>query len=726
MRHPVRAVFRRRAFGSFLVAFAVSLGAAVPTADLTLRLYRPAVPAQAQQSAQPQRPTFRVEANFVRVDVFATAGEQPVLDLRQEELLVFEDGTPQKIESFEHVIVRPAGSQAARVEPNTLREANVMAADPHTRVFVVFLDTNHVSLDGSSNIARPLVQLLDRILGADDLVGLMTPHMSASELTLARKTEVVERGLRENWFWGRRNRVTALDAVEDSYVLCYPPGPGDGGPVSAVAREMIARRREKMTLDAVQDLVRHLNGLRDERKAIITVSEGWTLYGPYSPLLIGAPPSLPQVYVSPRGTLTTKDERAPGGGTQAECDRDRLMLADLDDQRYFREIVTEADRSNASFYPVDPRGLVAFDTQLGGLEQPLTPGADLAQLRAREQALRTLAVATSGLAVLGSNDIERGLRTVANALSSYYLLGYYSTNATLDGKYRRIDVKITRPGVSVRARRGYRAVLEEEFAKAASPEHLAADSPRAFEAVLSRELSTLAGARPNAPLHLRGVLVPGERGMTLWVAGELGDTLVRSPGWSSVSRQGADVRIMVSGNRGETLGAGRVGLEMGVRSFVTKLTLERAPGVGEVRVQAQIGGSAADGERAGAGLALPMPEAGVHAPVWSPLLYRAAPGATGVFEPVAFPQFRRAEIFRAEAPLDAEASGLSARLLDRAGHLLPVPVAVTDRRDGATGQRWLVADVGLAPLTAGEYVVAVSAQRDGARHEVLTAFRVVR
>ena len=45
-------------------------------------------------------------------------------------------------------------------------------------------------------------------------------------------------------------------------------------------REMIARRREKLALDALDDLVTHLGGLREERKAVLAVSEGWVEYGP--------------------------------------------------------------------------------------------------------------------------------------------------------------------------------------------------------------------------------------------------------------------------------------------------------------------------------------------------------------------------------------------------------------------------------------------------------------
>ena len=69
---------------------------------------------------------------------------KPVLDLKAEDFEVFEDGVLQKIETFEHVVVRPAGPQSDRVEVSSQRESLQAAANPRNRVFVIFLDTPHV------------------------------------------------------------------------------------------------------------------------------------------------------------------------------------------------------------------------------------------------------------------------------------------------------------------------------------------------------------------------------------------------------------------------------------------------------------------------------------------------------------------------------------------------------------------------------------------------------
>ncbi len=83
------------------------------------------------------------------------------------------------------------------------------------------------------------------------------------------------------------------------------------------------------------------------------------------------------------------------------------------------------------------------------------------------ETLRTLAGATDGYAAVNSNDIAAGFRRVADRLTSYYLLGYYSTNTVNDGKFRKIEVKVTRPGVSIAARRGYLAPPSDAVVAAA-------------------------------------------------------------------------------------------------------------------------------------------------------------------------------------------------------------------------------------------------------------------
>jgi len=157
-------------------------------------------------SPPPQQPRFRGGTNMVRVDVFATKDGTPVQDLTAADFELREDGAPQKIDTFEHIVI-DGSHRAERVDPSSVSEANQMAADPHRRVFVVYLDIENVDVTGSHDIKEPLIDFMNRVMGDDDLLAVMTPEMSPSQLTFARKTEVIERGLRENWAWGRRDTI---------------------------------------------------------------------------------------------------------------------------------------------------------------------------------------------------------------------------------------------------------------------------------------------------------------------------------------------------------------------------------------------------------------------------------------------------------------------------------------------------------------------------------------
>src|SRR6185503_1837337 len=148
------------------------------------------------------QPTFRSGANYVRVDMYATRDGQPIEDLKSTDVEVLEDGVPQKVEDFEHVVVRSAATPVSRVEVDGLRGSREAAGDPRSRVFVIFLDTYHTQAEGSANMRKPLAAFLNRVLGPDDLVALMTPEMAGSDIALGRKTDVIEKIVSQDW-WGR-------------------------------------------------------------------------------------------------------------------------------------------------------------------------------------------------------------------------------------------------------------------------------------------------------------------------------------------------------------------------------------------------------------------------------------------------------------------------------------------------------------------------------------------
>ena len=678
----------------------------------------------AQDQAAP--PTFRTEANYVRVDVYPTRNGAPVTDLRSEDFEILEDKVPQNIDQFEHIVIRSAGPQDARREPNTVAESRQAAQDPRARVFVLFLDINHVELTASRAIRTPLIEALDRLIGADDLIAVMTPEMSPRDITFARRTTTIEGFLTRYW-WGERDRASFKDPIDDQYARCYPGIPGPGETTAAdqgIAQEMILRRREKQTLDALEDLVRFLGGVREERKAVITITDGWRLYGPNAALvrpINGQVPTGPTVGIDPRTGQLTGRLTGPGYTNPNDCERDRFALSQLDDAQQFRTILDEANRSNASFYPIDPRGLAVFDENIVpaagvGVGINANPTVSLvedrARLTARNTSLRTLAEATDGVAVVDTNDLSRGLRRIVDDLSSYYLLGYYS-GGKLDGRFHSISVRVKRPGIQVRARRGYLANTAASAAtltRVAAPPSPAASAAAAEARAVEAAVGSLTMFTRELPvrLHASAGWTPAGAA-TVWAVVEVG----RGPQSDDWTGGGQADAVIVDGAR-RTVATGRAQLTPGSSSARIALT-STALVPGDYQLQIRTKGARA------------LSAANDTMQITVP----AAPNATGAIffrrgaatanreMATADLRFRRSERLRVDVPTPA-ADAVSARLLDRTGSAMPIPVAAAVR-DDPDGSRWQSAEVALAPLAPGDYLVELAA---GASR-TLVAFRVI-
>jgi len=143
-----------------------------------------------------------------------------------------------------------------------------------------------------------------------------------------------------------------------------------------------------------------------------------------------------------------------------------MQRTGIENQSELRAAINSAVLANLSIYTLDIRGLQALPP--GGEAQNASlrgtsAYSGQAQLNAlnsnfqTQETLVTLAADTGGKAFLDSNDFGRVFKGVQDDTSMYYLLGYHSTNTAKDGKYRRITVKVNRPGVKVDFRRGYYA-----------------------------------------------------------------------------------------------------------------------------------------------------------------------------------------------------------------------------------------------------------------------------
>lgn len=134
-------------------------------------------------------------------------------------------------------------------------------------------------------------------------------------------------------------------------------------------------------------------------------------------------------------------------------------------QPEFRELIQAARRANAAVHFVDAREAGGAIGQAGmpggnaefGRDVEERDGTTLLALSALEAGgARSVALDTGG-SITAASNLGQAMGKIARESRAYYMLGYSPTNARRDGKYRKIEVKLARPGVDVRARRGYYA-----------------------------------------------------------------------------------------------------------------------------------------------------------------------------------------------------------------------------------------------------------------------------
>jgi len=684
---------------------------------VALSVHAPAMKLGAQQNPPPQRPpVFRGESVLVTVDAYPQRNGRIVEGLTAADFQVLEDGKAQTVESVEFVRIEPSFSESGRRDPNSMNEMLALVADPHIRVFVVFLDQIHVTIAGAHASRRPLVDTLDRLIGSNDVFAVMTQNTDPRALTFGRRLQSIEEHLAQYWDWGERYRIDldVTDPMEQQLKNCFEFKPvppftewmvDDNGQRRHLYELLVDRRREDRTLTALEHLVDRLSGMREARTVVLTITEGWrlfpddrrlaeeaNLYGANRPRVgtVGG-----QLVIGDRGGTTDR-------GIGKICNDELIRLAELNDQRRLQDLTKRANQANVSFYPVNPAGLQTSDTPISQTSQP-SALEDSNRLRNRLDAMRTLADNTDGLAVVNTNDLGAGMKRIVDDVSAYYLLGYYSTNTAHDGRFRRIDVKAKPPNVNMRARRGY-------FAPSDMPVRATIAAPPAGPVLpdgFSDAIGELSKLQPAADLFARGAII----GDKLQVAVELSSSRSTVAPWSN----GADVRVVATGADGVALPAATAHMDANTRGVLLSLpipgTMMDARVVAKVSASGQSLECTADIRRAAAGL------------VGQAVLYRGRATATSPLRPVADLQYWRTERVHVEWLLTGDIDQRSARLLGRTGQPLTVPVTVTERE--TDGQRVVAADLNLAPLGAGQYVIELTVGRGATSERRLIAFRVL-
>jgi hypothetical protein len=130
----------------------------------------------------------------------------------------------------------------------------------------------------------------------------------------------------------------------------------------------------------------------------------------------------------------------------------------------FKDVVQTARRSNVAMYFVDTRGLGGMPSYMNAEFGPAIDNQDVSAAFGDEldqsAGAEMLASDSGGFSVKNTNDLSKGFLRIADETKSYYLVGYRPTNTKMDGKFRKIEVKVARKDVKVRARKGYFAPID--------------------------------------------------------------------------------------------------------------------------------------------------------------------------------------------------------------------------------------------------------------------------
>ncbi len=384
--------------------------------------------AAAQPAGTPRQGfVLQSQTNVVLVDVRVTAKGKPVSDLTAKDFRVFEDGALQTVTSFSlENIEKMAQASTANGPPPTINLDKLPPQDSPAQVLqdhrlnLLFFDVSSMQPDDLMRALKAATTFVKDRLTPADLVAVVTYTSSL---------RVVQN------FTNDRDALTkSLNGIlvgEESTNLASNGSVGAAGSTDASGQEVVTQDTsdaftpdetefnifntdEKLAaIESLADMLRAVPG----RKLVIHFSSGITGTG-------------------------------------------------IENQAQLMSTVAAANQSNVSLYTMDTRGLMALPP--GGDATAASPSgsaiyrdaavsSQLSSMHSSRETLASLAQDTGGRTFYDTNDFGEAFQEIQSENSTYYLLGYTPTNTRSDGRFRKIRVEVTRPGMKVEARPGYYA-----------------------------------------------------------------------------------------------------------------------------------------------------------------------------------------------------------------------------------------------------------------------------
>ncbi len=438
---------------------------------------------QGQQKQAP--PTFRVQVEYVEVDaVVRDKSGRFLSDLKREDFEIYEDGKRQDIANVELVDMPVDPEPGAATITGRRFEQDVVNNERRPgRLYLIVLDDLHIDSTHTLAARKLARQFIETNMGPQDLAAVITTSGN-------RKST-------QEFTWNRRLLLEAVDKCVGRKLMApgmanlLSGGGGGGQALGFGSRGDEAQRvaNAQSTLDTLSYLAAFASRIHSRRKAIVLVGEGMAYDLTTPDDVTPAPTSV----TAPGDGLPPGITAAPSADV-ASLKTNGLSRRELRD--HLRDFVTEANRGDVTLYALDPTLFTQQGDdyiQLGSLPpgdldsygQEIVKGDALQNdLKAGQDNLRTLAAETGGFAVTGSIKAAQGAFTrIRDENSHYYMLGYYPTNEKRDGTFRKIEVRVKRPGAVVKSRKGYVAPTAKKAAEAIETKE--GTSPQLREALSS-------------------------------------------------------------------------------------------------------------------------------------------------------------------------------------------------------------------------------------------------
>ena len=376
-------------------------------------------PPQGQPLGVPQQPTFSAGVTLITTDVIVRdRNGQFIADLTEDDFAVLEDGVLQEIASL--TLVHGGRVYNQLEPPPPVQEGIILPVSRPTndtagRVFVIFVDDLAFEASRTPRVRKVFREIADTLIHEGDLFGIVSTGYSSIAIDMTYDHTLLK--VAEDRIMG--SGMTPTDIIETLE--------GSRGSSELRYRASVAFR-------TAYELVTNLEQVENRRKAVIYLSTGYD-FNPF-----------------PESRQAT---RARFMGQQANpfvgVINPNTAFADAELQLELAELARAANRANASFYTIDPRGLV------GGPDiAENVPIHEWSQYVVETQnSLRALAEMTGGVAVVNRNNFRDALKRIDAETSDYYVLGYYTGNPDPAVRTRIIDITVDRDDVTVAHRGRY-------------------------------------------------------------------------------------------------------------------------------------------------------------------------------------------------------------------------------------------------------------------------------